>query len=841
MSEIHVVAVVGNDIINDNRVKKATASSSAAGYRTTLVCYAPETSRRASSMGEVEIVRVPVPFHVRDRFRRVPSLARNFDGMEINQRHLAPRTAQLAQKRRLEARKAAGESVDRQLFILRTRMWVRRKVFFLRQRANAQLDRLSRKYFLTRTRLGKRVLRRFRDPVGHLLDYEVEFGPELVSQKPDLIHAHDFHMIGVAVNAARLLRAQGHEVKVLYDAHELVEGLSYPQEVIDGWLAEEGAYIHQVDAVIGVSQEQVERIAERYGLSEVPPVVMNAPLPIETVDDGPTLSDGIEADHILVYHGNVAEERGVFTLVDALFHLAPGVHVAFVAPPGSPVRLAIEQRADDAGLAERVHVVDFVAPEALSRYLGSGSLTVIPYLHTGNNDIALPNKLFESIQAGLPILASDMRALARYLADTGVGLVFRAGDEVDLAAKVTAMLEELDTYRAALTDEVRERALWNAQAATLIETYESLVGIPEVQPTESHITATDIKEARPTGYDSDFRGPHLVVGPRNVSGQAYRIARAVESELEIPATSFVLDTGTFRFPADRYVSRDDWFDPAWQTHQMKQLAVTATHVLTESGTGIYGALNGGLVDEQLPQMRAAGLDAAVLLHGSEIRDPRRHRSSPFSPYATDHPLIADLEAATKRLRGHLEGLDLPMFVTTPDLQADIDATWLPVVVDIHEWEVAAPQERDVPVVLHLPTNGLLKGSDHVDAILFRLAEDGVIVYDRRADHLEPGDVAAAIQGADIVIDGIVLGAYGVMSCQTMAAGRLAVANLDQLGELRRSCPIIDASPSSLEERIRDLVADRSSWEARRADGMSFVREYHDGRYSARQLSDFLGA
>lgn len=840
MSDIHVVAVVGNDIINDNRVKKAAASSAAAGYRTTLVCCAPETSRRVSSMGDVEVVRIPVPFHVRDRFRRVPGLARNFDGAEINQRHLAPRTVQLAQKRRLEARKAAGESVDPQLFVLRTRMWLRRNVFFLRQRANAQLDRLSRKYFLTRTRLGQRALRRFRDPVGHLLDYEVEFGPELVSQKPDLIHAHDYHMIGVAVNAARLLRAQGHEVKVLYDAHELVEGLSYPKEVIDGWLAEEGAYIHQVDAVVGVSREQVERIAERYGLSAVPPVVMNAPLPIETVDDGPTLSDVIEANHILVYHGNVAEERGVFTLVDALSHLDPGVHVAFVAPPGSPVRLEIEQRAEDARLAERVHVVDFVAPEALSRYLGSGSLAVIPYLHTGNNDIALPNKLFESIQAGLPILASDMRALARYVADTGVGSVFRAGDAADLASKVTTMLGDLDIYRAALTDEVREGALWNTQAATLIETYGSLVGVPEAPPTERRITAVDIKEARPTGYDSDFRGPHLVVGPRNMAGQAHRIARAVQSELKIPAASCVLDTGTFRFPADHYVSRDDWFDPAWQAHQMKRLAVTATHVLTESGTGIYGALNGGFVDEQLPQMRAAGLDAAVLLHGSEIRDPRRHRSSPFSPYATDDPLIADLEAATERLRGHLEGIDLPMFVTTPDLRADVDATWLPVVIDIEEWEMVAPEERDVPVVLHLPTNGLLKGSDYIDEILFRLAEDGVIVYDRRADHLEPGDVAAAIQGADIVIDGIVLGAYGVMSCQTMAAGRLAVANLDQLGELRRSCPIIDASPSTLEERIRDLVADRSSWDARRADGMSFVREYHDGRYSARQLSDFLG-
>ena len=65
------------------------------------------------------------------------------------------------------------------------------------------------------------------------------------------------------------------------------------------------------------------------------------------------------------------------------------------------------------------------------------------------------------------------------------------------------MLGDLDLYRAALTDEVREGALWNTQAATLIETYGSLVGVPRRRPRAAHHSCRH-QRARPTGYDSDF-------------------------------------------------------------------------------------------------------------------------------------------------------------------------------------------------------------------------------------------------------------------------------------------------------------------------------------------------
>ena len=44
----------------------------------------------------------------------------------------------------------------------------------------------------------------------------------------------------------------------------------------------------------------------------------------------------------------------------------------------------------------------------------------------------------------------------------------------------------------------------------------------------------------------------------------------------------------------------------------------------------------------------------------------------------------------------------------------------------------------------------------------------------------------------------------------------------------------------VEQVIRDLVADRTTWATRAAAGQAFARTYHDGRYSAAVLAKWMG-
>ena len=109
----------------------------------------------------------------------------------------------------------------------------------------------------------------------------------------------------------------------------------------------------------------------------------------------------------------------------------------------------------------------------------------------------------------------------------------------------------------------------------------------------------------------------------------------------------------------------------------------------------------------LPALRRRGLDVATILHGSEIRDPaahhRRHAHSYFSEASPDS--IASITAVTSRNRALIDDLDLPVFVSTPDLLLDVPhAGWLPLSVDIETWqggrEILEPGR--LPVVLHAP-------------------------------------------------------------------------------------------------------------------------------------------
>jgi hypothetical protein len=172
-----------------------------------------------------------------------------------------------------------------------------------------------------------------------------------------------------------------------------------------------------------------------------------------------------------------------------------------------------------------------------------------------------------------------------------------------------------------------------------------------------------------------------------------------------------------------------------------------------------------------------------------------------------------------------------------------DATWLPVTVDVDALASAAPVlERARPVVLHAPSNSALKGSAVIDPVLTRLDHEGAIRYLRATD-LAHDDLIAAIASADIVVDQLGLGLYGVLACEAMGAGRLVVAEVGDRIRTRMapaSVPILEITATSVEDVLRRTLADRVEGRALAAAGPSFVREFHDGRAAAAALEGFLG-
>ncbi|QJW36088.1 hypothetical protein [Cellulosimicrobium protaetiae] len=343
----------------------------------------------------------------------------------------------------------------------------------------------------------------------------------------------------------------------------------------------------------------------------------------------------------------------------------------------------------------------------------------------------------------------------------------------------------------------------------------------------------------------------LFVGPTNAAGQGWAWARAVERFADDVGAQNMAYRRTLAFPADVDARKALRGSRAWQSAQRREV-LRFSHVVIEAQESLFPALGRGVAGE-VHELRDAGVAVATLCHGSDVRLPSAHaQRDPWSPFLlesyTDTPLLQARAERSHELLRRLHEEGVPAFVSTPDLLLDVPwATWLPVVVDVDRWRTdTAPLERDVPVVVHAPSRAALKGTDLVEPVLRALEREGRVVY-RQATGLDRDGMLALYRDADVVVDQLRLGIYGVAACEAMAAGRVVVSHVSQQSrrEARKAAgqdlPVVEATADTLRDVLLDVVDGRDRARAVAARGPGFVRVLHDGRASSRALGDFLSS
>jgi glycosyltransferase involved in cell wall biosynthesis len=262
----------------------------------------------------------------------------------------------------------------------------------------------------------------------------------------------------------------------VYDAHEYVPGLPIDSRRRDAYTDLENEYVRRVDAIITVSEGLATLLHERFGIR--PAVVMNAPDMEKTIEVEPVRNvAGVpKGSPLIIYVGGIAPHRGADVLIEAMAHLDSDVHLVFVSNYTTGYVANLVARGESRGLADRLHVVPYVAPEAVVGYIRSADVSVVPLSREFMNyEIALPNKLFQSIQASVPVVVSDNPELERFVTQHQVGEVFTSGDAIALAKAVNTILESPERYGRALANpELLELISWKRQAEIVIETYREL-------------------------------------------------------------------------------------------------------------------------------------------------------------------------------------------------------------------------------------------------------------------------------------------------------------------------------------------------------------------------------
>ena len=143
---------------------------------------------------------------------------------------------------------------------------------------------------------------------------------------------------------------------------------------------------------------------------------------------------------ILIYQGMLQEGRGLETCVRAL-SAVPGFHLAVAG--GGPLLEPLRNLAAESGCGDRTHFLGEVAFRDLAVLTRGAFAGLAPFQAlSASYRYSLPGKLFEYIQAGVPVVATALPEIRKVVEGYGVGICLEAYDPESLAAALRRLREE---------------------------------------------------------------------------------------------------------------------------------------------------------------------------------------------------------------------------------------------------------------------------------------------------------------------------------------------------------------------------------------------------------------
>jgi len=293
----------------------------------------------------------------------------------------------------------------------------------------------------------------------------------VVASKPDVIHANDVLALPAAIHAAKRTGA-----RVLFDAHEysperlprrtMLRALARP---LYRWLL--ATYGPRADAMVTVGPALAERYLAEFGLRAG--VVRNCPpyqdLPLHATDPG----------HIrLIHHGVAMPARQLERMIDVVARCDARWHLCFVLLDDGSRHVDALARYAERRAPGRVAFRDPVPPDRIAATLNAEAdvgLFLLPPVDFSYR-MALPNKLFEFIMAGLAVAIGPSPEMARVVEEHGCGVIGHDFEPASLADRLNRLTEaDIDAFKRRSL--VAARTL-NAEGemARLVTQYADLLG-----------------------------------------------------------------------------------------------------------------------------------------------------------------------------------------------------------------------------------------------------------------------------------------------------------------------------------------------------------------------------
>ena len=303
-----------------------------------------------------------------------------------------------------------------------------------------------------------------------------------IAPAADVYHGMAYMGVPVALDLAGR-----HGGRVVYDARDIyVDAANLAR--LPRWLRRligwrERGWARRVDRVFTVNHPYAEVMARRWRVDE-PAIVMNCAY--RTVPPTPREHRFHEVlglppeQRIVLYHGGFSRDRGIEQLIAAIADV-PAATLVLLGY--GALQAELEGRAADPAVGGRIRVLPAVPPTELLSWIASADVVAMPIQPTTlNHRLTTPNKLFEAMAAGVPVVASDLPGMAPIVRETGCGVLVDPADPAAIAAALRGVLatppDEMAAWRERCSAAARETYNWERQLEFLLAEYGRLTGKP---------------------------------------------------------------------------------------------------------------------------------------------------------------------------------------------------------------------------------------------------------------------------------------------------------------------------------------------------------------------------
>ncbi|HEV2355592.1 MAG TPA: glycosyltransferase [Puia sp.] len=344
------------------------------------------------------------------------------------------------------------------------------QVFLIGARRKNSMQLLPRPYPAGRLRMI------FQRKAFFYIEFNLRLFVRLLYSRTDMFLGNDLDVMP-AVWLAGFLRRK----PVIYDTHEYFLGM--PE--LDGrpfvkkcWQRIETFIFPRLRHIYTICDSFAELYYKDYGKSlavvrNVPLLNAGAPVPLPEEIDRRIPKNKF----LLLFQGaGINPQRGVEELVAAMSYLDPArFHLIIVG--GGDIFHVIEQLVRDGGLSERITMIPKVPFEVLRSLTPRANLGLsLDKPNNTNHIYGLPNKIFDYLHAGVPVLVSRLVELEKIVVTYDIGDFIDNHSPEHIAARIEAISR--DPARLAAwkqhTERARQELNWETEGRVVVGIFEQI-------------------------------------------------------------------------------------------------------------------------------------------------------------------------------------------------------------------------------------------------------------------------------------------------------------------------------------------------------------------------------